>query len=168
MMDDDIEDILLFLDKKSTISLPNLQDFVDKAFMHTHFEDVSMWGVVLHDNPFYSQHGYSTKLKFIGGTMHGLWINFISKNISVDIDHFEDIEFTLKHYQQEGKTLRYNNIGLKTKYYHPKGGIVEQKGGVDKREEEAWNNATYLLGIYPNNVSLYLKKDGKLNIRLRG
>lgn len=168
MIDDDVEDILFFKDKKTTIPLPNLKDFVDRAFMQTHFENVSMWGIVLHDNAFYSSEGYTTKLKFVGGTLHGLWINHITKNISVDIDHFEDIEFTLKHYQKEGKILRYNDIGLKTKYYHHKGGIVEQKGGVDKREEEAWNNATYLLGIYQNNVSLYLKKDGKLNIKLRG
>ena len=81
--------------------------------------------------------------------------------------HFEDVEFSIKHYKKEGKILRFNRIGLKTKYYHPKGGIVEQKGGIMQREEEAWNNATYLLGIYPENVSLYLKADGKLNIRLK-
>jgi hypothetical protein len=168
MIDDDVEDILLFLDKKSTISLPNLQDFVEKAFKQCEEEKVTMWGILLHDNAFYSQLGYTTKLKFIGGTLQGLIINDISRNITVDIDHFEDVEFSLKHYQKEGKILRYNNVGLKTKYYHHKGGIVEQKGGVDKREEEAWNNGTYLLGIYQNNVSLYLKKDGKLNIKLRG
>ena len=79
----------------------------------------------------------------------------------------EDIEFTILHYLKEGKTLRYNNIGLKTKYYQPEGGICAFKGGVDKREEEAWDNGTYLIGVYPELCSLYLKSDGKLNIKLK-
>ena len=167
MIDDDVEDILFFVDKKKCMILSDLKEFTEMAFKTAIKENVTMWGVCLHDNPFYSQHGYTTNLKFIGGTLQGIIINKISRNIRVDIDHFEDVEFSLKHFKQEGKILRYNDVGLKTKYYHPKGGIVEQKGGVELREEEAWNNATYLLGMYSNNVSLYLKKDGKLNIRLK-
>ena len=167
MIDDDVEQIVYFVDKKTKQEIDDLNNFATMAFIRAEKENLTIWGVLLHDNPFYCSQTTCGKLKFIGGTLQGILINEISRNITVDIDHFEDVEFSLKHYKKEGKILRFNRIGLKTKYYHPKGGIVEQKGGIVQREEEAWNNATYLLGNYPENVSLYLKADGKLNIRLK-
>jgi len=167
MIDDDVEDILEFINKKESRSVNNFKSKINYWFDIIDRENVSMFGVLLHDNPFFGSKNYSKNLKFIGGTLQGLIINKNVRDIVVDIDHFEDVEFSLKHFIKEGKTIRFNNIGLKTKYYQKEGGIVAHKGSIENREEEAWNNATYLLGNYPNNVNLYLKKDGKLNIKLK-
>ena len=167
MMDDDVEEVLEFKSKSLSSPIENFKQFVINGFKEAEKQEVSMWGVCLFDNPFFGSNGSSTSFKFIGGTLQGVINNIASREIKCTIDHFEDIEFTILHYLKECKTLRYNNIGLKTKYYQPEGGICAFKGGVDKREEEAWDNGTYLIGVYPELCSLYLKSDGKLNIKLK-
>jgi hypothetical protein len=166
MIDDDVEDVLQFINKKTAIGIKDFKTFVNESFSIAKRNNVTMWGVCLFDNPFYSTITASTKFKFIGGTLQGILVNDISKNIKVDIDHFEDVEFSIKHYIEEGKTLRFNNIGLKHKYYSKKGGIVAHKGSIENREYEALVNATYLTGTYPNLCSITHKKDGKINIKL--
>ena len=163
MIDDDVEDLIL----KNYFDFV-LNDFIVEAFKIAKIENVSLWGVCLYDNVFFLKDTITTNLKFIGGTFQGIRINDSSRSIVVDIDHFEDIENSLLHFLKEGKTLRFNFMGLRTKYYQPTGGICADKGGVDKREEEALINATYLMGMYSDYISVYAKKDGKINIRLKG
>lgn len=167
------EKIVMIDDDISGLTIKNQPDFIFNDFINMAFtlavkEKVSMWGVCVYDNEFYLKDGYTTNLKFISGALHGLILNDNCKSIKVDIDHFEDVENTLQHYITEGKILRFNYIGLKTRYYSSTGGICEDKGGVDKREEEALNNATYLIGEYGDYASMTIKKDGKINIRLSG
>ena len=167
MIDDDLDDVVQFINKKSSKSMDDFKSFTIEAFKECERHSVSMFGVCIFDNPFYSTGKFSTNLKFIGGGLHGVLINDISRNIKTSIDHFDDVEYSIKHYIKEGKTLRYNNVGLRIKYYSKEGGIAAHKGGLEKREEEALYNATYLTGVYPDLCSITTKKDGRINIKLK-
>ena len=172
MMDDDIEKIwdMYSIDgsrsKNKLKELENFYQFVLDAFRVAEKEKVSMWGVCLFDNAYFMSSGYSMSLKYLGGTLQGIIVNEVSKNISVDIDQFEDYEFSIKHFIAEKKCLRFNHIGLSSKYYSEDGGICANSGGLEKRMEEANENATYLLLEYPDFLNIYNKADGTVNIKL--
>jgi len=171
MMDDDIEKIwVMDTDGPRTsnrkIELEDFYQFVLDSFYIAEKENVSMWGVCLFDNAYFMSSQYSTNLKYLGGTLQGIIVNEVSKNISVDIDQFEDYEFSIKHFIAEKKCLRFNHIGLSSKYYSEDGGICANSGGLDRRMEEAYENATYLLLEYPDFLNIYNKSDGTVNIKL--
>tara|TARA_R110002126_G_scaffold130402_1_gene273653 strand:+ start:846 stop:1685 length:840 start_codon:yes stop_codon:yes gene_type:complete len=177
MMDDDIEKIL-FLEEgnglnerqerasNKSVELEDLWSMINLNFITAEEEGCSMWGVCLFDNAYFMKKEHSINLKYIGGTLQGIIVNDISKNIRVDINQFEDYEFSILHFIKEGKCLRFNNIGLVSKYYSEDGGICSHSGGLEKRMEEAYENATYLLLEYPNFLNIYEKANGVINIKL--
>ena len=84
--------------------------------------------------------------------------------ILITIDEKENTERTLQHYTIDGAVLRFNNIGIETRYYKNKGGMQDEG---KNRKEEALKSVYYLHSKYPKLTKIYLgKKSGVPEIRM--
>ena len=81
------------------------------------------------------------------------------------IEHGEDYEFTIKHFLADGGVVRFNNYCINTKYYRTEGGICQDLGGIEKRNENAKESITYLENEYPGMGKMIQKKNGMYDFR---
>jgi hypothetical protein len=107
----------------------------------------------------------TTNLKYIIGAFNGLVKPSEGNLIETDIDHGEDIQYTLEHFLQDGGVVRFNNYCLNTKYYREEGGMCCDMGGQEKRNENAKESLTYLENEYPGMGKLIQKKNGMYDFR---
>jgi hypothetical protein len=132
MIDDDILGIKSIEDSFWT---QPLHQFFNSCFTIMKEEDVKFAGFCPYDNEFYMKEGYSLTPKYTGGH---LILEIIRENpIEVYINHFEDYVANALYYLMDGKLLRFNGTYVKTKYFNPKGGIVDYYGSLDKRKQVA-------------------------------
>jgi len=105
----------------------------------------------------------TTDLRFIVGPMWGI-INRHRPELKLTIDEKENAERTLQHWVIDHAVLRFNNIGIETKYYKNKGGM--QNEGKN-RKTEALKSVYYLHKKYPQLTKIYLgKKSGVPEIKM--
>ena len=148
---------------KTLKPIDNLDDFIKKAFTKCHADGIFLWGVYPLANAYFMTDTITTDLRFIVGPMFGI-INRHREDLQLTIDEKENSERTLQHWVIDGKVLRFNNIGIETKYYKNKGGM--QNEGKD-RKEEALKSITYLHNKYPKLTKIHLgKKSGVPEIKL--
>jgi hypothetical protein len=171
-MDDDLEKIveLTTLTPRSrntkTMGLKSLEDldaFIKKAFEKCKAEDIYLWGVYPLANSRFMSPKVTTDLRFIVGPFWGI-INRHRPDLLITIDEKENAERTLQHYTIDHKVLRFNNVGIETRYYKNKGGM--QNEGKN-RKEEALKSVLYLHDKYPKLTKIYLgKKSGVPEIHM--
>lgn len=129
MIDDDIKDICSI---ESRFHQSSLIDYFDECFNIMVEESVRFAGFCPYDNEFYMKEGYSLNPKYTGGH---LILEIIRENpIEVYINHFEDYVANALYYLMDKKLLRFNGTYVKTKYFNPKGGIIDYYGGLQKRK----------------------------------
>ena len=108
----------------------------------------------------------TTDLRFIVGPFWGM-INRHRKDLQLTINEKENSERTLQNWVIDGSVLRFNNIGIETKYYKNKGGMQNNSTDPNYRKEEALKSAHYLHNKYPTLTKLNLsKKSGIPEIKL--
>jgi hypothetical protein len=138
----------------------NLPEFFEYAFNKMEEEKVSIWGVYAVDNPFFmiKSIGVSTNLRYLVGCLFGAKTPFIPLTSHGCI---EDKERTLRYYVKEGKTLKFNHIGIKTKYF--------ASGGLESndRKTQHHNDTDALVKEYPTLVSKYIRKNGYADLRFK-
>lgn len=174
-LDDDISEISQLYKiipplsgKKTNINyrlqkLKHLDYFLQQAFKICKENDAYLWGVNPVYNPYFMNFRTYTDLKFMVGTMWGC-INRHTPDLTITINEKEDVERTLQYYKKDGIIIRFNYITIKTKYYKTPGGMQSE----DKnRRSEALDSATYLNNLYPKYTSLYFKKNGHPELRLK-
>jgi len=176
-MDDDIKNIMQLVVKrnsskvsKSTKStkktvkhIEDLDAFIRRAFEMCIESNIFLWGVYPLVNPYFMSYKVTTDLRFIVGPMWGM-INRHRNDLKLTIDEKENSERTLQFWVADGAVLRFNNIGIETKYYKNKGGMQEE--GKD-RKEEALKSVYYLHKIYPTLTKISLtKKNGMPEIKM--
>ena len=151
-LDDDIECLL-------PTHNPNLFIEGEKLLKESCF---SLWGVNAVSNEYFmkQQARVSYNLKFCIGGMFGM----INKQFNLNplSSTKEDIENTIIHYLYSKGVVRFNHVSFKSKMF--------AEGGIgNKRERESQNNiaVAYLCETYPELVSLFTRKDGWGEIRLR-
>ena len=127
MIDDDVEDIC-----DVDGQLNDLNHFIKCGFRACEDRGLNLWGISNHGNTYFMKSGVSTNLKIIAGAWQGIIIDNKKEILQTYFDHFEDIDFTLKHFHRDGGVLRYNGIYLKTKYLCD-GGINMSYGGKTER-----------------------------------
>ena len=159
-IDDDIDDIFEFINKKMIKSLPDLKQFLDQAFKTTKEKNLNLFGVSALHNPFFLSAVVSTNLKYVCGAFCGEIIDRDKHQIHCDVDHFEDFQFTMEHFLRDGGVVRFNGIGLKTKYFETKGGICESLGGLEARQIQMNENMNYLADRYGDMCRVTHKKFG--------
>jgi len=149
--------------QKNIIPITNLNKFILNAFKICNNKNIYLWGVYPLANPYFMSHTTTTDLRFIVGPFWGV-INRHNKDLNLTIDEKENSERTLQHWVIDNAVLRFNYIGIETKYYKNKGGL--QAEGKD-RKLEALKSVKYLHNKYPKLTKIYLgKKSGIPEIKL--
>jgi hypothetical protein len=175
-MDDDLDKIMELIIKpanarasrssKSSRQLRPIEDldrFITKAFEICKEKGIFLWGVYPLANARFMSPKMTTDLRFIVGPFWGT-INRHRPDLQITIDEKENAERTLQHYTIDGAVLRFNNVGIETRYYKNKGGMQDE--GKD-RKEEALKSVYYLHSKYPKLTKIYLgKKSGMPEIRM--
>ena len=147
---------------KSLQSIVNLDAFIKDAFLKCYMNNIFLWGVYPLANSHFMTNTITTDLRFIVGPMFGM-INRHRHDLQLTIDEKENSERTLQHWVIDGSVLRFNNIGIQTKYYKNKGGM--QNEGKD-RKTEALKSVYYLHKKYPKLTKINLdKKSGIAEIK---
>jgi len=180
-MDDDIKNIMqLFINSKTSSKtsskttskkeyknsvkpIEDLDAFIINAFNMCIEKNIYLWGVYPLVNPYFMSTKITTDLRFIVGPMWGM-INRHRNDLKLTVDEKENSERTLQFWVADGAVLRFNNIGIETKYYKNKGGM--QSEGKN-RKIEALKSVNYLHKIYPNLTKISLtKKSGMPEIKM--
>ena len=162
-LDDDVEGLFRRKSEKVLQKITNLDKFFREAFQQLKKENLYLWGIYPVCNPFFMKPNTSTKLKFIIGTLHG-YINRHEKDLELSgkIDEKEDYEQSIRFYKKDGGVLRFNDVSIKTKFHAP-GGLGRTEGRMKANETAA----KYLQKTYPDLVSIFHRKNGMAEIRLR-
>lgn len=149
--------------EKSVKPIVDLDGFIRKAFSICKEKKIYLWGVYPLSNARFMTPTMTTDLRFIVGPMWGI-INRHRQDLRLTIDEKENAERTLQHWVIDNAVLRFNNIGIETRYYKNKGGM--QNEGKN-RKEEALKSVYYLHQKYPNITKIYLgKKSGVPEIKM--
>ena len=159
-IDDDVEG-LYKLHHDKLILIKDIHSFFIKAFNLIVKEHRFMWGIYPVRNPFFMKHSVSNGLAFIIGALHG----FIVRHDSSIQPHSlaegkEDYEQSILYFLKDGGVIRFNNVTIKTKFL-AKGGL-----GQDRFKRNMLS-AKFLHKTYPHLVSIFHRKNGMTEIRLR-
>ena len=169
MIDDDIKSLMFKPEHCNKLeTLDNISEFVHKMFQRCIDNDVYMWGVQLHNNPYFMHSDFTTGLSYINGSFTGIRIEHTKRKIRSDINHFEDYLFSMLHFIRDKSILKAANVCLLTKCFNPEGGICQQAGGLAGRKVEAIKNGAKLELHF--GELLYLKHSKKydiVNIKLK-
>ena len=142
---------------KSIKPITNLDKFIIKAFNICNDNKIFLWGVYPLANAYFMTPSTTTDLRFIVGPFWGI-INRHKPELQLTINEKENSERTLQHWTYDKTVLRFNYIGIDTKYYTNKGGL--QSEGKN-RQKEALKSVHYLHNKYPTLTKIYLgKKSG--------
>jgi hypothetical protein len=162
-MDDDVENIDL-----SMTDYWDLDDFILSAFDECDKQNAFIWGTYPVYNPFYriTRPHLSTKLSHILYTVYG----FINRKYDDDLrpktvlacGNKDDTENSILYYLKDGKVLRFNRVGVKTKNFL-EGGM----GTINDRIDAYRESSILLNNKYPDITKIRIRKNGLYEIVLR-
>jgi len=161
-IDDDVEAILFkFPFETKLTKIKDIDKFFEYSYQLLKKENLYLWGIYPVNNPFFMKNKITTGLKFIIGVLYG-YINRHLKNLepSNKAESKEDYELSILYYKMDGGVLRYNNITVKTKF-NAEGGL-----GPDRFEKNK-NAAEYLKHTYPDIITIFHRKNGMTEVRLK-
>jgi hypothetical protein len=159
-MDDDVEEFQMLKGEK-LVKLKNVEDFFVNAYKLLKKNKLFIWGIYPVQNPFFMYKEITTDLRFIIGVTYG-FITRHSRKLrpSINAETKEDYEQTILYYNMDGGVMRFNNITTKTKFNAP-GGL-----GTDRYERNK-SAATYLFKTYPDIVTVFQRKNGTYEVKLK-
>jgi len=163
-LDDDIKNIV-FLHQEQ---IP-LIDFFNKAFDTCIKENAFIFGIYPNANPFYLNKNveYSTHLTFICGAVYGCINRPNNPNLICNITNTdsskEDVERSILYWLNDRKMVRFNRVGILTKYYNKVGGM----GSLEDRLIPSKKNTILLNQQYPDITKIKIRKNGLYEIVLK-
>lgn len=167
-LDDDVESVDLTLSEE--FKGRSLDSFVKCAFEICRGEKANIWGVYPVFNPFFREPTIeiTTSLKYIVGAFYGIINEKNNKDLVLSITkklngQKEDVERTIKYFIKDGKVVRFNRIGFKTKYYGKSGGL----GTFEARLKPMLEASKKLKKRYPDLGEISTKKTGMTEFKLR-
>lgn len=161
-IDDDVASMHQRVDASKLRPLTDVHGFFEQAFKECVKEGLYLWGIYPVLNAFYMKSGVSTNLKFVLATMYG-FINRHSKDIMPTLGEKEDYEMSILYYLKDGGVVRFNEVGIKTKFHNPNGGL----GHVKDRFEINQKSAEALKAKYPDFGHIWHRKSGMAEFRLQ-
>ena len=161
-MDDDLD---IIMDKENK-EYNDLHNFITSGFMECDRVGATIFGISPLHNPFFLRNCISYKLNYIIGAFFGFITEEGVEPYLTDMEHYEDFDFSLAHYFKDKKIVRYNHLGLKTKYFEPTGGITYQMGGLEARREYMKNNAQYMVDKWGENAVKITKNKWGVGLKL--
>jgi len=155
-LDDDIKEIDLQFSK-----INNLDEFIKFAFQDCIDNKSFIWSVYPVYNPFFRKsREYKTDcLNMMIGPFYGIINRPNDPELTIKYSmegNKEDIERSILYFKKDGKTIRYNQIGFKTKYYGSVGGL----GTLKDRLPTIISNAKLLEEHYPKYGKIKIRKNG--------
>ena len=164
-IDDDIEAIMKYVNEKQLSKINNVDAFFKQAHKVLKKHNLYIWGIYPVSNPFFMKNGakISTDLRFLIGGLHG-YIVRKGKDLSPSskAEGKEDYEQSILYYLKDGGVVRFNRITTKTKFLAPGGlGVESKRFEINKRA------ANYLKKKYPNLVSIFHRKNGMTEIKIK-
>ena len=164
-IDDDIEALMKYVNEKQLSKISNVDAFFKQAHKMLKKHNLYIWGIYPVSNPFFMKNGakISTDLRFLIGGLHGYIVRKGKDlNPSSKAEGKEDYEQSILYYLKDGGVLRFNRITIKTKFLAP-GGL----GGEGKRFQINKTAAEYLKKRYPNLVTIFHRKNGMTEIKIK-
>lgn len=137
-------------DDITEIDCEDLHKFITQAFSDLVEHDAFLWGVYPVYNKFFRENKQhlSTGLSFIIGSFYGVRIRHDDDlETTVSTGEKEDTERTLRYFIKDGCVLRYNQVGIKTKFFAANGGMGNFKERSTKVNEDA-DRIDSAFGIY--------------------
>jgi hypothetical protein len=122
--DDDIESTDFSLSHR-------FKEYTLDSFITTAFDECInyIWGIYPVWNPFFrsARQEITTNLSYIVGAMYAIinrpHLTAIQLKLTEQNGQKEDVERTLKYFNHDGIIIRFNKIGIKTKYFGKDGGL---------------------------------------------
>lgn len=118
-------------------AVSNLDGLIQRGFEMIEDLNYKMWGVYQVDNKGFLHPKVTTGLKFIMGHFTAFYAGDPVFREIEDFPMKDDFYWTLRHYEEYGGTLRFDNISVKAKQHSGAGGTCED---MDRKLE--LNNAT--------------------------
>ena len=156
--DDDVDEIDL-----SLTEYKSLDEFLNDAFITCEKENAFIWSVYPAWNEYFRKDRQilTTGLTYIIGAFYGI-INRHDEDLKLVLTregNKEDVERSILYWLKDGKTLRFNKIGFKTRYYGV-GGL----GGLKERIEKMKTYALAIQEKYPLLTRIKIRKNGLYEI----
>lgn len=156
-IDDDLEELCDNERKPVTDFLSIVNDMKERMTEN----NISYGGTYQVVNPmFMSQcNHYTNDLRYMLGCLR---FRFIRKDIILETNYAEDFEGCILHYIRDGAILKNNWIAPKTKNYQDGGCATDGRNiETEKADKE------FLANKYPNHATLFERKNGHWDIRLK-
>lgn len=139
MMDDDIEQIWRPIDSKTKQEITDIPNLISQMKMRMISEGVSICGIYPCNNLKFALGNpeITTDFRYLVGAMYlikNLRMPEVQLDVSDSASHEDKIR-SIKYYQKERKTLRYNWVQIRTRYF-AKGGL-DSPNRLSKHKSEA-------------------------------
>jgi len=152
---------LIFLDDDiKSIDVPNLMEFFHQAFDECIKRKAFLWSVYPVYNPFFrkTKQEVTEYLSYCIGAFYGI---IIRRDPDLQLQYTregnkEDVERSIRYFKKDGKVIRFNKIGFKTKYYGSVGGL----GTLKERLPTIISNVNLLVHAYPEYGYRKVRKNG--------
>jgi hypothetical protein len=163
-LDDDIEGLDL-----SLTDFTSADDFFNYAFAKCEEQDAFLWSVYPVFNPWFRKERkhMTTNLSFCIGAFYGYINRPFDETLMTPLSpsgNKEDVERSIRYYLKDGKVVRFNRVGFKTKYYGTDGGGL---GTFKDRLELMKQNAIKLNEAFPDLTRIKIRKNGMYEIVLK-
>jgi len=161
-MDDDVSDVFTLSPTNTRTPISDFNQFVLDGFERMNALGVTLWSIYPVDNTMFMSESKSETigLTYCVGAFYG------QKNtrdilLTKGYDSIEDRERTILRYLRDGKVLRLNHFGLKTKYF-AKGGLMS---GNRQMNHQIASQA--LVKSHPKLVRLKVRKNGYTDCQIK-
>jgi hypothetical protein len=163
-LDDDIEGLDLSLTAYQTAD-----EFFKDAFKTCEKEKAFLWSVYPVFNEYFRKERkpVTTEISFAIGAFFGYINRPNDPELMTPLSpngNKEDVERSIRYYLKDGKVVRFNRVGFKTKYYGTDGGGL---GTFKSRLEKMKENAIALNEAFPDITRIKVRKNGMYEIVLR-
>jgi hypothetical protein len=160
-MDDDIADVDISLSGH-----PTLEALISEAFEECERQGAYIWGVYPVLNHYFTRsvkNAVTTNLSYIVGAFYGIRRRREDLRLTLTRDgQKEDVERSVKYFLRDGTVLRYNLVGVKTKYYRS-GGLGKLKDRIGPMTEAVRR----LEETYPELGYATTRPSGAVEFKLR-
>jgi hypothetical protein len=159
-LDDDVSDIFTLSPENTRIPILDFNQFVFDGFERMSEIGATLWSIYPVDNTMFMSKSKSVSdgLSYCVGAFYG---QKNTRDILLTNDAVEDRERTILRYLRDGKVLRFNHVGMKTKYFAKGGLMTSDRKTNHKIASEA------LVAKYPTLVRLKIRSNGYTDAQVK-
>lgn len=159
-MDDDLSDVFTLSPSNTRTPISDFNQFISDGFRQMELQGATIWGIYPVNNTLFMSESkaISVGLTYIVGAFYG---QKNTRDILLTSEAVEDRERTILRYLRDGKVIRFNHVGMKTKYF-AKGGMMSPD-----RQKNHQMASEALVDRYPEFVRLKVRKNGYVDCQIK-